>query len=233
MRIIILLFIISLQLNGQIRIPESVKSVEVVNRMSVQLADTLKNAGLALGDRVFIRVFKETEELELWMRSGGKFKLFKIYPVCTYGSKGLGPKLQEGDGIAPEGFYAANPNSLNPNSSYHLSFDTHYPNSYDRAHNRTGSALMIHGSCVSIGCYAMTDEGIEEIYTIVEKAFRAGQGEIKIHLFPFRMTDENMERHKESEWYEFWQNLKEGYDLFENSGVPPSYKIKNLMYIFN
>jgi len=92
---------------------------------------------------------------------------------------------------------------------------------------------MVHGSCVSIGCYAMTDEGIEEIFTLADASLRNGQRFFRVHIFPFRMTDKKMDEHKYSEWYKFWENLKEGYDFFEKHGHnPPNVKVRNKRYVF-
>jgi len=123
--------------------------------------------------------------------------------------------------------------ALNPNSRFHLAFNLGYPNAFDRAHGRTGSFLMVHGNCVSVGCYAMTDPGIEEIYTLVEAALRNGQESCQVHSFPFRMTEKNLTRHRSSEWWEFWLNLQEGYDLFEKERVPPVVRVQDRRYVFN
>jgi hypothetical protein len=101
--------------------------------------------------------------------------LSRSFRICTYGFRGLGPKIRQGDGKAPEGFYRVAPEQMNPASNFHLAFNLGYPNRFDRHYGRTGSALMVHGSCVSIGCYAMTDNGIEEIYALADAAFRNGQ----------------------------------------------------------
>jgi murein L,D-transpeptidase YafK len=149
--------------------------------------------GARVGAPVFLRVFKEEAELELWIDTPDGMHLFQTYPICRFSGQ-LGPKLREGDRQAPEGVYRVTKNSLNPNSSYHLSFNLGFPNAFDRAHGRTGSFLMIHGDCRSIGCYAMTDPGIEQIYVLVEAALRAGQPRVDVHAFPFRMTDQRMQQ---------------------------------------
>jgi len=80
----------------------------------------------------------------------------------------------------------------------------------------------------------MTNKSIEEIYTIIDLAFRNGQRFFRIHIFPFRMTKENMEKNRNSQWYSFWQNLKQGYDFFENQEKrPPNVEVKNGKYVFN
>jgi murein L,D-transpeptidase YafK len=213
-------------------VPSSERSREAVERTSRTLAPLLSRQGFRLGAPVFLRIFKEEKILEVWLRAGnGKFELFKSYPIC-YFSGNPGPKLKVGDRQSPEGFYTVAPSALNPHSQFHLSFNLGYPNAFDRAHGRTGSALMVHGSCVSIGCYAMTDPGIEEIYTLVEAALRNGQDSFQVHSFPFRMTPENFVRHRDSEWWDFWSNLKEGGDLFERDRVPPVVTVRDRRYVF-
>ena len=186
---------------------------------------------------LFIRIIKTTAEtdkgiLEMWNRcADGRFHLTQTYEMCTW-SGALGPKLKEGDGQSPEGFYFIKPSSLNPNSSYHLSFNLGFPNAYDRAHGRTGSFLMVHGNCVSIGCYAMTDKGIEKIYAEVEKAFDGGQGFIRVHIFPFEMTTENLAAKSDNPNHAFWTNLKTGWDWFERERVPPNVTVAEKTYRF-
>ena len=199
--------------------------------LDMPLEECLDQVGAAKGDAVFIRIFKMTAELELWINIDEYYQLLKIYPICKQ-SGYLGPKLQEGDGQGPEGFYSVTKKQLNPNSSYHLSFNLGFPNKYDQLHQRTGSALMIHGNCVSIGCYAMTDEKIEEIYTLVEDALNKDQEAVAVHIFPFRMTEDRMLQYSDNEWYNFWGNLKEGYDYFEEGRIPPSIDVVNRRYEF-
>ena len=194
------------------------------------LNQRLEDTSTKIGDAVFIRIFKKESLMEVWINSEGEYKHLKDYNICAY-SGSLGPKLKEGDRQSPEGFYRVKKYNLNPNSKFHLSFNLGYPNKYDRMYGRTGSYLMIHGNCVSIGCYAMTNEKIEEIYNLVESGLEQGQKYVPVHIYPFRMTDENMALHQENRWYDFWTNLKEGYDYFEIEHTPPSIKVKNRQYI--
>jgi murein L,D-transpeptidase YafK len=214
------------------QVPSSPRSVKAMNEVRPKLESELKHKGMAYGSPVFIRIFKEPKELEIWVKKGGSFHLFKTYPACTYGLGGIGPKTKEGDGKAPEGFYSVTSDRMNPSSNYHLALNVGYPNSYDRAHNRTGSAIMVHGDCVSIGCFAMTDPAIEEIYALADGAFRNGQRSIMVHIFPFRMTGEKLRKNSKSEWREFWDNLKQGYDLFEKGHDPPEVSVRNKRYVF-
>lgn len=145
----------------------------------------------------------------------------------------LGPKVRQGDMQAPEGFYAVSRRSLNPHSRFHLSFNVGYPNTYDRSFGRTGSYIMVHGDCVSAGCFAMGDGAVEEIYRLTEAAFDGGQRFFRVHIFPFRMTSEALRQRRGSRWFRFWTNLKTGYDLFEHRRVPPNVEVRDRRYVFD
>lgn len=215
-------------------LPSSTRSKKAIRNNIPALQEALAANDMALGDPIFLRIFKATNELEVWVKpeSSEEFKLFKTYEICYY-SGDPGPKTKQGDGQSPEGFYYINADRLNPWSSFHLSLNMGYPNSYDRAKGYTGNYLMIHGSCVSIGCYAMTDDGIEEIYTLAHKAVGNGQKFFRVHAFPFRMTTEAIIKNANHQWISFWQNLKTGYDWFEKSRIPPNVTAKDGQYYFN
>ena len=205
------------------RSPETAQRDSRLIRRPAQptLQDRLEARGFRFGAPAFIRIFKKEEVLEVWLqKDSGEYALFLDYPICIYSGE-LGPKTREGDKQSPEGFYAVGREALNPNSQYHLSFNLGYPNAYDRAHGYSGSMLMVHGKCVSIGCYAMGDRQIEEIYTLVGSALQRGQPFVRVHAFPFRMTDANLAAYSEHRWYDFWRMLKPGYDYFERYHQPP------------
>ena len=140
---------------------------------------------------------------------------------------------REGDRQAPEGFYEITPEQINPLSHEYLSFNVGFPNVFDRSLGRTGSFIMVHGGCRSIGCYAMTDEQMDEIYGLVAEAFRGGQDKVQFHYFPFRMTGANVALHANSPDAQFWSMLKEGSDAFEKVGHPPIVTVCNQHYVFN
>ncbi len=142
----------------------------------------------------------------------------------------MGPKHKQGDGKTPEGFYYVTKSRINQNSNYHRAFNIGYPNQYDKAHGYTGNYIMIHGNCVSIGCIAMTDPVIEEIWTIGIEALSNSQNFFRVHIFPFYMTDENMEKYKNNPNIDFWQNLKQGFDYFETYKKPPNVLVRNGKY---
>ncbi len=193
----------------------------------------LGRKGMDQGAPIFVRIFKEESELEVWKaRDDGRFYHFKTYPICNW-SGDVGPKTAVGDRQAPEGFYRVSEDQMNPNSKYYLAFNLGYPNSYDRSLQRTGHALMVHGKCKSAGCYAMTDALMEEIYALARDALRNGQDRVEVHAFPFRMTKENMLRYRGNKHYAFWRTLKKGYDYFETYRVPPAIAVCERRYVVN
>jgi murein L,D-transpeptidase YafK len=181
----------------------------------------LVEAGYRLGSPAHIRIFKRESRLELWlMGTDGRYGLFRSYDICAFSGE-LGPKLKEGDRQAPEGFYKVGLKQLNPNSRHHLSFNLGFPNAYDRQHGRTGSALMVHGGCSSVGCYAITDRNVDEVYAVVEAALKGGQKAVDVSVFPFELTATALAGMAQSPWISFWRNLKQGYDMFEANRIPP------------
>ncbi len=205
---------------------------EVKRVVTPRLSSELAKSEMSLKEPVFLRIFKEEAVLEIWKEQGEHYQLFKTYDICSYSGK-LGPKMKEGDKQAPEGFYRVSRNQLNPNSVNHLAFNLGFPNTYDKSRNRTGSFLMVHGNCLSAGCYAMTDGHMEEIYLLVEHALKNGQRFVPTHIFPFRMTQANMAKHAGSQWLSFWQNLKEGHDRFELTRIPPEISVSDQSYEFH
>lgn len=193
--------------------------------------ERMHKAGVKLGSPIFIRAFKAESELELWIMKDGRYTLFANYPVCQW-SGTIGPKVRETDKQTPEGFYTVNRRLLHRSARHPKALNLGFPNAFDKSFARTGSYLLIHGGCSSVGCFAMTDTIIEEIWRVAEAALKEGQEQIPVHVFPFRMSDSNMERHKNSEWKDFWANLKEGYDAFERTNYPPKVSVCERRYSF-
>lgn len=212
-------------------IPSSTRSRSAVSDVGGTLESALSEKSITKGAPVFIQILKAENELRLYLeKDDGTYALLETYPICAW-SGDLGPKLKEGDGQSPEGFYTIRPSQLNPNSSFHLSFNLGFPNTYDRAKGRTGSFLMVHGNCVSIGCYAMTDPVIENIWTLMVWAFEDGQSEIPVHIFPFEMTDENLAENAENQWAEFWAELAPAWKHFQETSRPPAVMVQDGAYV--
>lgn len=193
----------------------------------------MSKKGVNASGAVLVRIFKQESELEVWKRApSGKYTLLKTYPICRW-SGDLGPKKKTGDRRAPEGFYTVNAHQLNPKSKYYLSFDLGFPNKLDASYGYTGDALMVHGACSSQGCYAMTDEAMSEIYPVVRDALKYGQPGFQVQAFPFRMTPKNMAAHSSHPDFAFWQNIKQGYDIFEVTKRQPKISYCDGKYVFN
>jgi murein L,D-transpeptidase YafK len=184
------------------------------------LAGELATSGFTLGAPAFIRVFKESSTLELWLWKNGRFHPFKSYPICKWSGE-LGPKLAEGDRQSPEGVYFISGRDLIVNARWHRAMNLGFPNSRDKALGLTGSGILIHGKCSSIGCFSLTDPVVEDVYEIIAAALDAGQPRITVHVFPFPLTRANLARHAGDEWHDFWTRLKRGHDLFLRDGLPP------------
>lgn len=210
--------------------PVTDEVVAVMEKVSPLLNNELAAKGFRLGLPVFIRIFKLPGQLEVWMEKEGQYRLFKTYSICSY-SGYLGPKRQEGDWQSPEGFYSVTADRMNPHSSYHLAFNIGYPNEYDALLNRTGGNIMVHGNCSSMGCFAMSDYRMEEIYILVNAALANGQESVGVHIFPFPLTAENLRKYSASPWVGFWKNLKEGYDFFEQNREVPEIQVAQGRYV--
>ncbi len=202
--------------------------------LSKETLSMLGRKGMDSSSPMFVRIFKEESELEVWKaRDDGRFYHFKTYPICNW-SGNVGPKTALGDKQAPEGFYRVSEQQMNPNSQYYLAFNLGYPNAYDRALQRTGDALMVHGKCKSVGCYAMTDALMEEIYTLARESLKSGQSSgFEVHAFPFRMTEANLARYEGNPNMPFWRTLKQGYDFFEKYRLPPTVAVCEKRYVVN
>ena len=196
-------------------------------------AEHLKAAGLSVRDPIYMRVFKEESEFEVWKaRRDGTFVHVKTFPICTF-SGALGPKQRYADYQSPEGFYTVTANLMRPNSNYHLAFNIGYPNAVDRSLGRTGDLIMVHGACKSVGCFAMTNGQIEEIYALTREALGGGQAGIPVHSFPFRMTADNMARHATHTHAATWEPLQQAYQAFEVSQRLPTVAMCGKSYVVN
>ncbi len=203
-----------------------------IQPIPAKLVQEMRAKGMTPADPIMVRIYKQESELEIWKRDrSGSYSLLKTYPICRWSGK-LGPKKREGDRQAPEGFYMVNMPLMNPMSQFYLSFNLGYPNQLEEALGYEGAALMVHGACSSSGCYAMTDAGIAEIYAVAREALRGGQTAFQVQALPFRMTPENLARHRDDPNMTFWLNLKQGSDQFDVTRQPPRVAACASRYVF-
>lgn len=207
---------------------------EAWKKFNDSLAKDFKKKNIAYPPKdIFLRAFKSQNELEVWGRNNenAEYKLVKVFHICAL-SGILGPKRAEGDHQVPEGYYFIE--DFNPKSEYHLSMLLNYPNysDYQQTLNkaRPGGDIYIHGGCVTVGCLPMTDEGIQELYTLCLNAKMNGEENIPVHIYPLRFNQAGLnflarEYGKDPAKQEFWSVLKMGYDYFEKN-----HKILPVMY---
>ena len=194
------------------------------------LTERLDEAGLKSGSPILMRIFKETSELEMWIEKGDRFVLFATYPICHW-SGTLGPKQREGDKQTPEGFYTVTQRQLRRLGRWPRAINLGFPNAYDRALNRDGSYILMHGGCSSVGCFAMTNPVMSEIHGLATAAIQSGQRFVPIHVFPFRLTDQALAARSASPWHGFWSTLQTGYTSFERTGRPPRVSVCKGQYL--
>jgi len=208
-------------------------SARALKPLPPELAAEVDRRNMPRESPILVRIFKEESELEVWKQDAqGKYALLKTYPICRWSGE-LGPKVKIGDRQAPEGFYSISPGQMNPNSNYYLAFNLGFPNAFDKANDFTGDFLMVHGDCSSAGCYAMTDEQIQEIYALGRDSFLGGQKAFQVQAYPFRMTGVNLAKHRDNPAMPFWRMIKEGNDIFEVTRSEPRVEVCDKHYVFN
>jgi murein L,D-transpeptidase YafK len=208
-------------------------SNRVEHPLPAKMRAKISKMNLSMSSPIMMRIFKEEAVMEVWKANAqDRYQLVATYPICAWSGQ-LGPKKKEGDRQAPEGYYTITPAQMNPSSSYYLSFDMGYPNKFDRAYGRSGRNLMVHGACSSSGCYSISDAAVLQVYAFAREAFKGGQKSFQVQAYPFRMTAENMAKHRSSEHFDFWKNLKTGYDYFEITHRPPEVDVCGKKYAFN
>jgi len=185
-------------------------------------------------ERVLITAYKNEQILQLWIKPKNQngFLLAREYKFTAYCGK-LGPKRKQGDLQIPEGFYYIN--CFNPRSRFHLALGINYPNASDKIlsdKRHPGGDVAIHGSSVTIGCIPIGNEAIEELYIIYLDTKSKGQRKIPVYIFPCQMDSTNMitlEKiaEEDSVLLSFWQNLKQGYDIFVRHKKIVKFRVDN------
>jgi len=199
---------------------------------SKTIEERIDDIGGEMGDKVLIRIFKEEMKLELWMSITGEYKLLKTYPLKNFTGE-LGPKLSLRDRQAPEGYYSITINSIVREDDTFIKMDIGFPNKYDREHNITSGYASIHNPEIDEDGFILTNDNISEIYNVVEAALLNGYKSIYVYIYPFVMNRENIDKYSNSQWRDFWLNIKEGYDFFNQYHRTPKIEIREGRYIFH
>jgi murein L,D-transpeptidase YafK len=174
-------------------------------------------------EELYLRAFKHEKVVEVWSGPKGKpLTLVRSFPICAASGE-LGPKRKEGDLQVPEGFYEIK--SFNPTSNFHLSLEVNYPNRSDRVlsdKEHPGGEIYLHGNCASIGCIAIQDDPIEEVYLL---AYDAKVRPVRLDIFPRRLDADGVKAAEGDPNLDFWKQLAPGYAAFEQNHRPPTFKI--------
>lgn len=234
---------------GVVRALDVVSSTDRVASARARIGDALRDKVLAAGApwpprELYLRATKHDigsgkGHVEVWGGDGReRLRLIVRHPLCAL-SGVLGPKRREGDLQIPEGFYRVA--ALNPRSSFHLSLRIDYPNASDQIRNRRidtkaplGGDIMVHGSCVTIGCLPIDDDPIEEVYLLVNEVFP--QATVPIHIFPRPLDDMGLAAllatSPAEEVRALWTELHAGWQAFETTRRVPAVRVaENGRYI--
>jgi murein L,D-transpeptidase YafK len=222
MRMLTRTMVVVLALSSTALAADKVKEVRA--RRLADVKALLEKAGLSFPvDEVYLRAFKKERVVELWAsKKGQPMHLVKSYPFCAASGE-LGPKRKEGDLQVPEGLYEVP--EFNPGSAYHLSMKVSYPNASDRLRSdpkTPGGLIYLHGNCASIGCIAIEDEPIEEVYLI---ALEAKRRPIRFDLFPMRLTAEALAAAEGEPHLDFWKELAPAFTAFEQVHRPAGFRV--------
>lgn len=200
----------------------AVDAASLPRASEIRAQERLKAIGFKEPLRIYLRLFKQEKTLEVWLQSGGTYKLYKSFEICKYSGK-LGPKIAEGDKQAPEGFYHVPAKDVLWNSrKWPRALNLAFPNIYDGLQKRTGSYLLIHGGCSSVGCYALKNGPMSLLYDLVALSLKQGQGVIPIHIFPFRLTFEKLAIHKNHKFFNLWKKMQPVFLSFNEKRTLPS-----------
>ncbi len=211
------------------RIEKSSSSIAAVRESLLAAEFAAKD--LKLGSPVFLRVYKQSSKMELWVEQGPRYVLFKTYGICRW-SGGLGPKMYEGDRQSPEGLYHINSADLIVNPRWHRAMNINFPNRFDVMNGRGGSGILIHGKCGSIGCFAIQDGNVEEVYDAVRAALHNGQSHIPVLSLPFRFAKYAPNLEDTLKLNEFWTDLRRADILFDRDRLPPTAWVCDGRYYF-
>jgi len=196
------------------------------------IEDIIEKVGGEIGNKILIIIFKTEKRLELWMDIAGEYKFLKSYPIISYSGK-LGAKVSIKDKQAPEGYYSINIHRIIRKDELFTKLDLGFPNRYDKEHNVSSGYASIHNPSIQEDGFVIDNNNISEIYNIVQEALLNGYKTIPVYIYPFVMTQYNLERYYNSRWIDFWRNIKEGYDYFNRYHRTPKIEIRNGRYIFH
>lgn len=215
------------------REPERVAAARETHEVALRVH--AKDLGVDWPPRqLYLRAFKKERVLQVWVGNGrAPLVLFAEHPIC--GESGtLGPKVERGDEQIPEGLYVVT--KLHPESQGWLALRMSYPNLADRARAAArgrvekrrvspGGDILVHGTCISIGCIAIDNAPIERVYLLAQEPVARGRA-VRVDVFPGRMEPERLdallEQATDVGTVRLWRSLVPAYFAFERTRRVPS-----------
>jgi murein L,D-transpeptidase YafK len=214
-----------------VRIPVSTTGQDAIGRTRGRLQFAFDDLGLRFGSPTYLRLIKSQKRLEVWVQKrGAEFVRLRAYRICGT-SAPLGPRRTGTAPQQPEGFYVLGPANLRPHPIAYLGIDIGWPNSFDRAQGWRGATSLLQAGCAGEPHFGLTDQDIEEVYTLVHGALSGGQIGVPLHIFPFAMGALGMMANGNGPNTAFWRGLEPAWRAFERTKKPPQVRVLGRRYV--
>ncbi|MFN7498961.1 MAG: hypothetical protein ACK5SF_16325 [Hyphomonadaceae bacterium] len=213
----------------RVRVAVSSVGADAIERTRQRLAFAYSDLGLTLGAPVYFRLIREQDRLEVWVKaSSGSYSRLRNFKICSKDGA-LGPRQGASTG-QPEGFYTLTAAQMRPQGVGYLGINLNWPNAYDRGRGWRGAPSLLQAGCASGRHYGLTDQDMEEVYTIAYSALVNGQAAIPFHIFPFQMTSFRMLQVGQGPKASFWRDLEPAWRAFERTKTPPQIRVQGRRY---
>jgi murein L,D-transpeptidase YafK len=213
------------------RIPVSTTGQDAIGRTRGRLQFAFDDLDLRFGSPIYLRLIKAQKRLEVWVQKrGAAFVRLRAYRICGT-SAPLGPRRTGSAPQQPEGFYVLGPANLRPHPIAYLGMDIGWPNSFDRAQGWRGATSLLQAGCASEPHFGLTDQDLEEVYTLVHGALSGGQVGVPLHIFPFAMGALAMISNNNGPNAAFWRDLEPAWRAFERTKKPPQVRVLGRRYV--
>jgi murein L,D-transpeptidase YafK len=217
----------------RIRVPTTATGQAAIGRVRGRLQISYDAMGLVFGAPIYLRLIKDQKRLEVWVQKRGReFVKLRAYKICG-SSAVLGPRRRTRPAQQPEGFYLLGPNNLRPPAATYLGLDLSWPNTFDRAQGWSGATSILQAGCASEPHFGLTDQDMEEVYTLVHSALAGGQNGVPFHIFPFEMGGLRMLTARRGPNAGFWEQLAPAWQAFERTKKPPQVRVLGRRYVIS
>jgi murein L,D-transpeptidase YafK len=216
---------------NRVRIPTTATGQAAIGRASGRLQIAFDDIGLVFGAPIYLRIIKDQKRMEVWVQGRRReFSRLRSYKICG-SSAALGPRRRNTQTLQPEGFYTLGSGSLRPQPITYLGLDLSWPNAFDRAQGWSGTTSLLQAGCASEPHFGLTDQDMEEVYTLVHSALAAGQAGVPVHIFPFEMSQLRMLTIARGPNSGFWRTLAPAWQTFERTKKPPQVSVSGRRYV--